>query len=272
MKIQLHFVLCLTCLLLTACLNDSPASSQTKDTNKTAQINKNNSLTEADNVLTSSTPVKKSDDSMETPSKKVQSISDDGLKKVLPDLLGNYFFVIESDKPSYLIGDFNGDGYADAAVVVGAQDRNGETGEMVNPYENLCYLTVDVSFQNIITGAFVPARPKQSCREAENKKSVLQAKQSQYGLFVVFGDEQGLQNVSRKDDAFGRKFLLLDAVYENESIEKISFDTKDKFAEKIRKCVPSNIKSDVIATVNSDGGTLAIYFDGKKFSYKQCGD
>lgn len=71
---------------------------------------------------------------------------------------------------------------------------------------------------------------------------------------------------------FGRKFMLLDAVYEDESIQRVTADAKESFAAKIKSCVPSNKKGDIIASVNSDGGTLAIYFDGKKFNYKQCGD
>ncbi len=269
MKTKYYFILCLMCWVLTACIADSSASSQT---NKTAQISKNNSIAEAKNVPTTQTPVKKLSDATEKPSEKVQSISDNELNEMLPNLLGSCFFLIESYEPSHLIGDFNGDGYADAAVVVGAQDKFGEAGETVNPYENLCYLSVDVSFQNILTDAFVSARPQQSCRETEKKKSVLQAKQSQYGLFIIFGDNQGLKSVSRKDDAFGRKFMLLDAVYEDETFEKIAADAKDEFALKIKKCVPSNIKSDIITSINSGGGSLAIYFDGKKFNHKQCGD
>lgn len=260
-------------LLFMACLSDGSVSSQTKEMNgNSAQGNKGNLIVKTNNATVEPTPVSKSDQLSKEARKTTQTFSTEELVKELPNLLGSYFFLIESYKPSYLIGDFNGDGYSDAAVVVGAQNKFGEAGETVNPYQNLCYLTVDVSFQNIITGGFVPARPQQSCREAENKKSVLQAKNSKYGLFVVFGDEQGLRNVSSRDDAFGRKFMLLDAVYENESIQKITADAKDSFAVKIKSCVPSNIKGDIIASINSDGGTLAIYFDGKKFNYKQCGD
>lgn len=277
MKSRLFFVLLLMSLLSTACLNDRSASTQAIET-KTANAastpgSKNTSLIAMSNAAVATTPANKSAQAAEASQKPVQSLTADQAASALPNLLGNDFFPIKSYESSPLIGDFNGDGFSDAAFVVGAQDRNGEANELVNPYENLCFLTADVSFENIITGGFVPARLKQSCAETEKKKSVLQAKESQYGLFVVFGDERGLQNVSRRDDAFGRKFLLLDAAYQNEHIQKISAnDGKDKFAAKIRGCVPSNVKSDVIASVNSDGGTLAIYFDGKKFNYKQCGD
>lgn len=273
MKIQLFFLSLSMSVLFTGCLNDGSVSSREEETKNIAAENiKNDPVAQTSNTPVKTTVAGKSEQSDEEPRKTAQSFLNDDLTGALPNLLGGNFFLIKSYEPPFLIGDFNGDGYSDAAVVVGAQDRNGEKGEMVNPVENLCYLTVDVSFQNIITGGFVPARPRQSCAETEKKKSVLQAKQSQYGLFVVFGDKQGLQNVSRKDDAFGRKFLLLDAVYQNENIQKVTADAKGKFAVKVRSCVPANVKSDVIASVNSDGGTLAIYFDGKKFNYKQCGD
>lgn len=274
MKSRLFFALLLMPLLFTACVNDSSVSSQATETKTDvlAPDNKNKSTVGTSNAAVKTTPANNSASSPGKTQKTIQSFSTDEVTNALPNLLGNYFFLIESYQPPHLIGDFNGDGYSDAAIVVGARNRNGEAGEIVNPAENLCYLTVDVSFQNILTGGFVPARPKQNCGETEKKKSVLQPKESQYGLFIVFGDEQGLRNVSRKDDAFGRKFLLLDAVYQNEHIQKAAADAKDEFAVKIRSCIPSNIKSDVIAAVNSDGGTLAIYFDGKKFNYKQCGD
>lgn len=261
-------------LLFTGCLDNSPVSSREKEVKNIAvESSKNNPVAQTNNTPVRTTAnAAKSGQSAEKIQKTAQSFSADELTNALPNLLGSYFFLIKNYESPYLIGDFNGDGFSDAAIVVGAQDRGGETGEIVNPVENLCYLTVDVSFQNIITDGFVPARPKQNCGETEKKKSVLQAKESQYGLFVVFGDEQGLKNVSRKDDAFGRKFLLLDAVYQNEHIQKIVADAKDSFAVKIRKCIPSDVKSDVIASVNSDGGTMAIYFNGKKFDYKQCGD
>lgn len=273
MRIRLLFALLLMSLLSTACLNDSSVSSQATSTKTDpAQSSKNNSVAVTSNPAVKTTPADKPAQATEKTQRTIRSLSTDEVMSALPNLLGNDFFLIKSYEPPYLIGDFNGDGYSDVAIVVGAQDRYGEAGELVNPADNLCYLTVDVSFQNIITGGFVPARPKQSCGETEKKKSVLQAKESQYGLFIAFGDEQGLQNVSRKDDAFGRKFLLLDAAYQKETIQKVTVGAKNELAVKIRNCVPSNVKSDVIASANSDGGTLAIYFGGKKFNYKQCGD
>ena len=206
------------------------------------------------------------------PQKSKHDSTENELKNALPALLGNDFLLIKSEKPPFLIGDFNGDGNDDAALVVGAQDRYGKSGELVNPFENLCFLSVDVSFQNIVKNSFVPARPRQNCGDIEKQKSRLEPKESNYGLFVVFGDANGLQSISQSGEAFGRKFLLLDAAYPKEGVEKVVLNSKDGTAAKIKNCVPSGIKSDVIAASNADGGTTAIYFDGKRFNGKQCGD
>ncbi|MEP6923225.1 MAG: FG-GAP repeat protein [Pyrinomonadaceae bacterium] len=273
MRVQLLFGMLLLPLFFVSCSNNNTVSSQVEQTeDNSTQSNKSNAVTTAKTTTATKTSAGNLARPTEKTQKSTRELSTDELISALPGLLGNDFFLIKSYEPSHLIGDFNGDGYSDAVVVVGAQDRYGEPGELVNPVENLCYLSVDVSFQNIIKGSLVPARPKQNCREIEKKKSVLEPKESQYCLFVVFGDEQGLENVSRRSDAFGQKFLLLDAVYQNENIEKAAANAKDGFAVKIKSCVPSSVKSDLIGSVNSEGGTMAIYFDGKKFVWTQCGD
>jgi len=273
MRAQSFLGLFLLPLFFANCLNSNSDTSQIKqDEIDSAQSNRSNTVDKANKTPVAKTSVDDTAQAIKETQKTTQTISIDELMSALPNLLGNDFFLFKSSEPSYLIGDFNGDGYSDAAIIVGAQDRYGEPGELVNPVENLCYLSVDVSFQNIINGSFVPARPKQNCGEIEKKKTFLRSKQSQYGLFIVFGDKNGLQDISRRDDAFGQKFLLLDAVYKNENIEKVAANATNQFAVKIKGCVPQNIKSDLISSVNPYGGTMAIYFDNKKFNSKECGD
>lgn len=173
MKSKLFFALLLMLLLFTACVNNSSISSQATETKTdiAAQGNKNNSAVGTSNAAVKTTPANNSASSPGKTQKTIQSFSTDEVMNALPNLLGNYFFLIESYEPPHLIGDFNGDGYSDAAIVVGARNRNGEAGEIINPAENLCYLTVDVSFQNILTGGFVPARPKQKDSERARRKA-----------------------------------------------------------------------------------------------------
>lgn len=281
MKFALLLLLALV-LNLTACLNNGLATEEQNarvinQVGNGKAVNLKAGKPKSQTTAGKAQPVARTDNN--EAKEKLSNVTSQELQELLENHFSN-FFLIDSYKPFHLQGDFNGDKNQDIAIVIGAQDRHAETGTLANLAEGLCYAGVDTSFQNMRAGVFLPARPRQNCSAVEGKKALLQTEYSQYGLLIVLSNQEGWREVL-KQEAFGQKFLLLDAVFEAENNE--TTDKTDKLIV-VRKsqskqlqpvdaaCLPPAAKGDGIFSGELEAGGKVIYFDGKKFMWTQCGD
>ncbi len=249
---------------------------------QTPENTRQNSSTEFDNSIKTTnkiaeptktpTPIKRESPSSNPPPN--QSLDKAELQELL-GAFGDTFAVVDSYQPDYLTGDFNGDSSADIAIVGTAVERNDENSAPVNILDKLCQANADVSLQNIYREkSFLPARPKQSCSQLEAKKDLLKpTKNSQYGLFVMFGDKNGWKNAV-KQLQYGKKIVLLDALFKydfsKKNVKAISLIEKDFVGE---DCFNAQAKGDMILSGDAlSTDAIVIYFDGRKFGWQPCGN
>jgi len=93
---------------------------------------------------------------------------------------------------------------------------------------------------------------------------------SKIALTVIFGGEKSW---NREYGGEGRSFLLLDAVYSQndcpdcQTILIKKTDKKSSYAD----CLPVDAVGDALFSGGEEAGKV-VYFDGKRFNQKQCGD
>lgn len=266
----------------TACLSNGSAQNQTLTSNASQQVSyaqtasrsKSQTVKLANSAANNNLLVKNDINTLEDSQISTPAVSAAELKQILPSALKG-FRVVDSYKPFYLKGDFDGDKNIDIAIVVEANDKSSKTNQTNDSYQGLCQISNDISVQNVNTKGFAAARAGRNCSEFQSRN--LKLKNSPYALFIVLSQRQNWKTVVEQKDAFGKKFLLLDAVfkynYENKKQAPLNLQLLSKNTETGKEdCVSPKAKGDSILSGEAESAALAIYFDKTKFVSEQCGD
>lgn len=270
MKMQYFFVLLLTTLLFTGCLDDSSVSSQIKQTNnEAAQNNKISPVVEATRLPVKSTIAgdcqseKKQTNSQQADTAELlpndKSVA--GLNQMITNLVGD--FMLDESQNSIFEGDFNGDGCRDIALIVAASNAVDKIKTINDAASNT---NIAVVKQNLRTKAkLLP----QTRKDNGNVFPAAMKSQSSRALVIVIGGASGW---NWKHGVEGKIFLLLDSVFTAEDCPDCHTESVPRNSQKQGyDCFPRNSKGDGIFTGGEEAGKL-IYFDGKSFARTQCGD
>jgi hypothetical protein len=165
---------------------------------------------------------------------------------------GDDLIVEKNYKPSYLISDFNGDGYKDIAVVVrlkGEIKKLSDKIRVLNPY-----LTA-------IREAELDDDP--STKDVTNLEDM--------GLVLIHGSSKGWSSIKDLKDL--DRFLLLDSVSDSNVDGQRTYLKIYKVTSKAKRHISSltKAKGDCIFTGHEDANGL-IYWNGQTYCWLQQGD
>ena len=191
-----------------------------------------------------------------------EDTSVEGLNNLLKNLVGD--FAVDTEQKSYFFeGDFNGDGCQDIAIIVGATDSYRNVKNINQAASNT---NVDVIEKNLRTGATLMPEEvkKRGAILPQNLKS-----ESDRAFVIVYGGGKGW---NWKYSGEGRIYLLLDSVITEKDCAGCASSLVSRTSNKNGSdCFPKSAKGEGIFTGGEEGGKL-IYFNGKSFTWTQCGD
>lgn len=187
-----------------------------------------------------------------------------GLNKTLKNLFDELSVAENVKGDNFFEADFNGDGCKDAAIIVKAVDEYPIDGEINNA---LRFQMAETIVQNLEKGGLMNL---QRTKKEGFKPTEKDLTDSKIALAVIFGGEKSW---NWEYGGEGRLFLLLDSVFSQNDCPDCQTVLVNKTDKKSSRadCLPSVAVGDALFSGGEEAGR-AIYFDGKKFDQKQCGD
>lgn len=147
----IKFIFLTLASLSLACAAKNAAVQAPENTRQNSPVELNNSIKTTNKIAEPTktpTPVKRASPSSNQPPN--QSLDKEELQELL-GAFGDAFAVVDSYQPDYLIGDFNGDSFADVAIVGAAGSGDDENNAPVNILDKLCQANADVSLPIVRT-------------------------------------------------------------------------------------------------------------------------
>lgn len=202
-----------------------------------------------------------------TPSNNQNAVSVSGdWAQAIRNSLGE-LFVANDFKPSSIEADFNGDGVGDRVFVVKV---NKTSNNSMTWSKALPRLSSNLNIKNMTNGFAVSASPRADASVLEKNKARLVSK-DEYALLIVHGSAQGV-NSAIADDQTNNKFLLLNSVFPADFEDKSSAPDLISVVLPDNSCKPKQTRGAAIFSGDPESGGKVIFFNGKNYNWKQCGD